>query len=297
MIAPEPLRQGNCRIRLEGQTKRRLVAPLALFVRITRTDISSQDGTPIELIPESSREWIITPGSAEYQIPALSAGFDGDSRLRLIVSSDPLSPDGKVVLLSDSGRIASALAQEEMGEERRKNSRRMVGSLTIHSVPLCGQSNFQSLDTTGSCLRAYLTIPAMLATLQITRAPWVERPLVTRKILSAIGVALAIDSYDPVERKAFPVAAQIGGFVQTLDDNRTGLLAYVGLAPTLPVLGTGGNTTSLGILAGIGLEYITNQNGPDEGVKPSAFLSFVVQVGQASPSIQSNAKASFGAGE
>src|SRR5262249_52809134 len=55
VIAPEPLKQGNCRIRLQGQTKRRLVAPLALFVRLTRTDITGQDGAPIDLLPESAR--------------------------------------------------------------------------------------------------------------------------------------------------------------------------------------------------------------------------------------------------
>lgn len=295
VIAPEPLKQGNCRIRLQGQTKRRLVAPLALYVRLTRTDIVGQDGAPVDLLPEASREWIITPSNPEFQLPPLSAGFDGDSRLRLVVSSDPLSADGKVVLLSDSGRIASALAHEDTGEDWRKGARRMVGSLTIHSVPLCGTSNFQTLESAGNCLRAYLTIPAMLATIQVTRAPWVEKPLITRRILSAIGVALAVDSYDPVERKAFPIAAQLGGFVQTLEDNRVGLLGYVGLAPTLPVLGEGGNTTSLGFLAGVGLEYITNQNGPDEGVKPAAFLSFVVQVGQANPATQGGSgKATFG---
>jgi hypothetical protein len=161
----------------------------------------------------------------------------------------------------------------------------MVGSVTIHSVPLCGESNFETLDAAGNCLRAYVTIPAMLATLQVTRAPWLERPLVTRSVLSAIGVAVAFDSYDPVERRAFPVAAQVGGFVQSLGDGKIGILGYLGVAPTIPVLGTGGNTTSFGFLAGIGLEYITNDTGPDEGLKPAAFLSVVVQVGQANPEV------------
>jgi hypothetical protein len=288
IIAPEPLRLGNCRIRLMGQVKRRLVAPLALHVSLTRTD-RTLNGAPIELLPEG--RWIITPSAAEFLIPPLSENFDGDSRLRLAVYSDPLSMDGKVVLLGDSGRVASSLRASEPSEPER--ARRLIGSVTIHSVPLCGESNFETLDAAGSCLRAYVTIPAMLATLQVTRAPWIERPLVTRSVLSAIGVAVAFDSYDPVERKAFPVAGQIGGFVQTLGDGRIGILSYLGIAPTIPVLGTGGNTTTFGFLAGLGLEYITNDTGPDEGLKPAAFLSVVVQVGQASPEMSLSGKASL----
>lgn len=135
----------------------------------------------------------------------------------------------------------------------------------------------------------------MLATLQVTRAPWLERPLVTRSVLSAIGVAVAFDSYDPVERRAFPVAGQVGGFVQSLGDGRIGILGYLGVAPTIPVLGTGGNTTSFGFLAGVGLEYITNDSGPDEGLKPAAFLSVVVQVGQANPEVSLAGKTSLSA--
>jgi hypothetical protein len=135
----------------------------------------------------------------------------------------------------------------------------------------------------------------MLATIQITRAPWVERPLITRTVLSAVGVALAFDSYDPVERTAFPIAGQVGGFVQNLGQDRIGLMGYVGVAPTLPILGEGGNTTSFGFLAGIGMSYITNANGPDEGFKPTAFLSAVVQVGQANPELSGQAFGSFSA--
>ena len=62
----------------------------------------------------------------------------------------------------------------------------------------------------------------MIATLQVTRAPWVERPIITRSILSAVGVAFALDSYDPVEREAFPIAFQVGGFVQDLGEERLG---------------------------------------------------------------------------
>ncbi|HZF49077.1 MAG TPA: hypothetical protein VE093_10540 [Polyangiaceae bacterium] len=290
IIAPEPLRLGNCRLQLVSQTKRRLVAPLSLWVSLSRTD-RTQNGAPIELLPDG--RWIITSGSAEFPIPPLAENFDGDSRLKLAVYSEPLSADGKVVLLSDAGRVASSLRSPEPIEPER--ARRLVGSVTIHSVPLCGEFNFETLDAAGNCLRAYVTIPAMLATLQVTRAPWLERPLVTRSVLSAIGVAVAFDSYNPVERKAFPVAGQVGGFVQSLGDGRIGILGYLGIAPTIPVLGTGGNTTSFGFLAGVGLEYITNEAGPDEGLKPAAFLSVVVQVGQASPEVSLSGKTSLSA--
>ncbi|WP_437949947.1 hypothetical protein WME98_03405 [Sorangium sp. So ce296] len=289
VISPAPLRLGNCRIRLTGQTKHRLVAPLALHVSLTRTD-QMRGGAPIELLRDGT--WIVTPSSAEFPLPPLADDFDGDARLRLAVYSDPLSPQGKVVLLSDAGRVASSLRSNEPGDPER--ARRLVGSVAIHSVPLCGEDNFETLDAAGNCFRAYLTVPAMLATLQVTRAPWVEKPLVTRSVLSAVGVALAIDRYDPVERRAFPVAAQVGGFVQTLGEGRVGLLGYVGVAPTVPILGSGGNTTSFGFLAGLGLEYITNEAGPDEGLKPAAFLSAVVQVGQAAPQVSTSGRASFG---
>jgi hypothetical protein len=296
VIAPEPLRLGNCRIRLTGQTKGRLVAPLALHVSLQRTD-KTTNGAPIELLPDG--KWIVTPSNAEFPIPPLSENFDGDSRLRLAVYSDPLSADGKVVLISDATRVAVTLRSNDGGEPER--ARRLIGSATIHSVPLCGETNFETLETAGSCLRAYVTVPAMLATLQITRAPWVEKPIFTRSVLSAVGLALAVDSYDPVQRRAFPIAGQVGGFVQSLGDGRIGLLAYVGIAPTIPVLGSGGNTTSVGLLAGIGIEYITNENGPDEGLKPAAFLSLVVQVGQASTSTSfggsASASGTFGAGQ
>ncbi|WP_437774878.1 hypothetical protein [Sorangium sp. So ce1097] len=289
VISPAPLRLGNCRIRLTGQTKHRLVAPLALHVSLKRTD-QLRGGAPIELLRDGT--WIVTPSNAEFPLPPLAEDFDGDARLRLAVYSDPLSPQGKVVLVSDAGRVASSLRSNEPGDPER--ARRLVGSVAIHSVPLCGEDNFETLDGAGSCFRAYLTVPAMLATLQITRAPWVEKPLVTRSVLSAVGVALAIDRYDPVERRAFPVAAQLGGFVQTLGEGRVGLLGYVGVAPTVPILGSGGNTTSFGFLAGLGLEYITNEAGPDEGLKPAAFVSAVVQVGQAAPQASSSRSASFG---
>jgi hypothetical protein len=98
-----------------------------------------------------------------------------------------------------------------------------------------------------------------------------------------------------VERRAFPIAGQVGGFIESLGDGRIGMLGYVGIAPTLPVLGSGGNTTSFGFLGGVGVEYITNEVGPDEGLKPAAFLGIVVQVGQANPSLSGSVKGSVSA--
>jgi hypothetical protein len=295
VIAPEPVLQGNCRLVMNAQTKYRLVAPLALHVTLVRTDKTTFDGKLVNLLPEDQSTWIVTANDAEFPLPPIrNEAFTGDSRLKLIVQSDPMNPNGKMVLVGDAGRVSSVLYNDDAGASDEL-ARRTVGSVTIHTVPLCGESNFETLEEAGSCIRAYLTVPAMLATIQITRAPWVERPLITRTVLSAVGVALAFDSYDPVERTAFPIAGQVGGFVQNLGQDRIGLMGYVGVAPTLPILGEGGNTTSFGFLAGIGMSYITNANGPDEGFKPTAFLSAVVQVGQANPELSGQAFGSFSA--
>ena len=287
IIAPEPLRQGNCRLQITGQLKRRLAAPLVLQVLITRTDIVQDNGTPVTL---HEAPWVLTPSSDYFPIPPLRANYDGESRIRVAIFSDPLSPNGKAVLLSDATKVASTPKSQASTADGILGARRLVGSVTIHSAPLCGESNFETLDAAGSCLRAYLTVPIMLASLQITRAPWVEKPLVSRQFLNSIGIALAIDSYDPVERRAFPVALQIGGFLQNLEQNRVGLLGYIGIAPTIPVLGEKGNTTSVGLLGGVGMSYIFNDVGPDEGIKPAAFVSIVVQVGQATPKLSAGAQ-------
>jgi hypothetical protein len=283
VIAPEPLFRGNCRVELRGQTKRRLIAPLAMRVKVIRTDKLLDNPVLIDV------PFIVTPSDHVFRIPPLDPSrFDGESRLRVEVYSDPQSTQGNVILLQDAGRVARG--PETLSDERWQ---RLIGSVTVHSAPLCGESNFETVEGAGSCLRGYFTVPAMLATLQVTRAPWLERPLVTRSILSAVGIAFAFDSYDPVERRAFPIAGQIGGFVQDLGDSRIGLLGYVGVAPTVPILGEGGNTTSIGLLGGVGAAYITSANGPDEGFKPAAFLSVVVQIGQASPQASSGG-AAFG---
>ena len=291
VIAPEPLRDGNCRIVWQSPLRARLTVPIALHVSLTRTDRQT-DGTPQNFIPEDRQTWIVTANDYTYTLPALTK-MDGDSRLKLHIQSDPLNPNGNAVLVGDAGRVASRRYNDDGGSSDDL-ARRTVGSVTMHTVPLCGESNFETLEESGSCIRAYLTIPAMLATLQITRAPWIEKPLITRDVLSAVGVALAFDSYDPVERAAFPIAGQVGGFVQNLGDDRIGLMAYTGIAPTLPILGEGGNTTTFGFLAGLGITYITSANGPDEGFKPTAFISVVVQVGQASPEMSASSQSTFG---
>lgn len=281
VIAPEALKLGNCRINLKMPKAARLVAPLAFHVSLVRTDADADSSGDLQA------EWLVNHTSLEYNIPHLVDGH-GEARLKLVVTSDPLSRSGGVILLADAPRVAGLEAASDL----QQAVRRPLGSLTIHSVPLCGSYNFESVESTGSCLRGYLTIPAMLGVFQITRAPWIEKPLITRNVLGAVGVAFAVDSYDPVERRAFPVAGQIGAFVEDLDDDHTGLMAYVGVAPTLPVLGEGGSTTTLGFLGGIGMAYIINSGGPDEGLKPTAFLAFVVQVGQANPTV--SGKANFG---
>lgn len=289
VISPEALREGNCRIEWTATNRGRLGVPLALRVQLIRTDVMGDKGEGVPLIAEEDGQWIVTANDYTYTLPALGDKINGNSRLKLIVQSDPFNVNGKVVLVGDAGRVAVMMHEREIVSalETRQAARRTIGSTTIHTVPLCGESNFETLEAAGSCIRGYLTIPAMLATLQITRAPWLEKPLITRSILSAVGVAFAFDSYDPVTRSAFPVAGQVGGFVQNLDESRIGLMAYAGVAPTLPILGEGGNTTSFGFLAGMGMSYITNSNGPDEGFKPTAFISVVVQVGQANPAMQS----------
>jgi hypothetical protein len=273
MISPDPLRQGQCTIRITAPWKQRLVAPLALHVSLTRTDKADSNG-PVELIRDGA--WIVTPTSATFSLPPLSEGFDGESRLRLSVSSDPASPRGSVILLSDA-------ASYRPDEADRDRARRTLGALVIHSVPLCGKGELELLEGKRRCARAYITIPTIIGMIQVTRIPGVERPLVTRNVLSAVGAALAVDGYDPIERKAFPIAGQVGGLFENLGDGKLGVLAYVGVAPTIPVLGSGGNTTSIGLLGGVGLAYVINEKGPDEGVKPAAFLSVLVSVGQASP--------------
>lgn len=278
VLAPEPLRNGNCRIEMRGQTKRRLVAPLALEIRITRTDKSQ--------LPTLLRKtWVVTPTDSVFRIPPLANSFDGESRLLVEVYSQPASPEGNMILLSDAARW-SRKNRDSNGAASSEQLKQLIGSVTVHTAPLCGDSNFETVAQAGSCFRGYFTVPAMLATLQLTRAPWVERPLITRTVLSAVGVAFAMDSYNPVERNAFPVALHVGGFVQDLGQSRIGLTSYLGVAPIVPILGEGGNTTSVGLLGGIGMTYVTQNNGPDEGFKPTAFLSVIVQVGQANPSLQ-----------
>ena len=283
VIGPEPLAQGNCRLEWRGKSKNRLAVPLALRVSLQRTD----KAVTKPLVEET---WVVTPSTGVFRLPQLQgkAEFDGESRYRLEVHTLPNSPHGRAILVSD---VATALSNGQ-ATGAPTDVGKLVGSVTIHSAPLCGDSNLELPRNVGSCFRFYFTVPAMLATLQLTRAPWLENPIVTREVLSSVGVAFAVDRYDPVERKAFPLALQLGGFVQKIGES-TALTPYVGLAPTIPFLGDGGNTTTIGLLGGLGMAYLTNTTGPDEGFKPTAFLSVVVQVGQVSPTGGSE-KSSFG---
>jgi hypothetical protein len=285
VIAPEPIKGGNCRLEYRSQTARRLIAPLALKVRVTRTDKIQQKG---EFLLDA--DWIITPTDTTFRIPKLAT--DGESRLLLEVYSNPESAAGNVVLFSDAGRYQRKGSRSQPPTEEQLM--RLLGSATIHTAPLCGEQNFETAAEAGKCLRGYFTVPAMLATLQVTRAPWLERPLITRSVLSAVGVAFAFDSYDPVARKAFPIAGHVGGFIEDLGDNRLGFTTYLGIAPTVPILGSGGNTTNIGLLGGLGMSYVTRNNGPDEGFKPTAFLSVIVQVGQVNPKMAETEGNHFG---
>src|SRR5690606_5257297 len=131
----------------------------------------------IALGPLLEASWIVTPTDSTFRLPPLGQRMDGESRLRIEVYSDPQSPNGNVVLLSDAGRIERVV--QSAGERSYKDAgealdlERLVGSVTVHTAPLCGETNFETAEGAGNCLRGYFTVPAMLATLQVTRAPWV----------------------------------------------------------------------------------------------------------------------------
>lgn len=72
-----------------------------------------------------------------------------------------------------------------------------------------------------------------------------------------------------------------------MGDGRIGMLGYVGVPPPSP---RQRREHHLGFLGGVGVSYITNEVGPDEGLKPAAFLGIVVQVGQANPALSGSAK-------
>ena len=60
----------------------------------------------------------------------------------------------------------------------------------------------------------------------------------------------------------------------------TEFLAYVGLTPSLPILGKGGSTTSLGVMIAGGGTHVMDSHGPNEGFKPAAFISLVLGAGE-----------------
>lgn len=287
VIAPEPLMMGNCRLMLTGPNKGRLQAPLALWVTIERMD----KGTPEPLL---QREWVVTQRSSTFSIPPMRGdNFEPESRLRIRISSDPFSTNGKVMLLADASRVWPAVRlrpASNTGEFRRE-----ITAATLISAPLCGGWNVETTEKAGNCLRVYVTMPILLASFQVTRAPWKETAIAEPRIPAGIGLALAFDSYNPVKQRPFPLAMQLGGLYQKLSENKTGLMAYVGVTPSLPILGKGGATTSLGIMVAGGATYVMDSHGPNEGFKPAAFVSLVLGAGEFTFGGSSSASVSAGA--
>ncbi len=272
VIGPEPLRTGRCRIVFDSPRISRLSgAPLLLHVTLERVDVAADAGNR-GLVHAS---WLVSPGPGRsFVLPPLGA-IEGDSRLRLTVSSDPAGASGKAIVFTDALRgVKHATGTTASG------FRRDIASSTITTAALCGGWDFRTIEETGSCFRAYITVPVMLATFQMTRAPWEEKPIIDPSVPGGIGVALAFDRYDPAKQQAFPLSLQIGGAFEKLTDSKNGILAYVGLMPSLPVLGKGGTTTSIGLLAGLGLTYIMDSAGPNEGFKPALFVAVVIGTGQ-----------------
>jgi hypothetical protein len=292
VVAPEPLMMGNCRLMLTGPAKGRLQAPMALYVVIERMDKGTTE-------PLMQKEWVVTQRSSIMNLPPLRGdNFDPESRLRIRISSDPFSTNGKVMLLADAARVWPAVRlrpSSNTGEFRRE-----IAESTIISAPLCGGWNIETSEKVGNCLRAYVTMPVLLASFQVTRSPWKETPIAEPRLPAGIGLALAIDSYNPVKQRPFPLAVQLGGLYQSLSDSKTGIMAYLGIAPSFPVLGKGGSTTSIGILLAGGTTYVMDKHGPNEGFKPAAFISLVLGAGEltfkGAPSADLSAAGSISAG-
>lgn len=271
VIRPEALRSGRCRVVLHSPSAGELTtAPLLLHVSVERVDLPAETAGR-QLV---DARWIISGDGSEFVLPQLTS-LDGEARLRLTVSSDPADPTGSAILFSDAVRGVRAWQGSDAAGFRRD-----IATASITTAPLCGDWDFRRMDEVGSCLRAYVTVPVMLATFQITRAPWVEKPIADPSVPGGIGVALAIDSYNPAKQQAFPLALQFGGAFQRLTSSKNGILTYVGINPSLPVLGSGNTTTTIGLLLGGGVTYIMDSAGPNEGFKPAAFAAIVVGTGQ-----------------
>jgi len=181
-----------------------------------------------------------------------------------------------VVLLADAARVWPVL-RDRQGEA--KDYRREIAAGTIISAPLCGGWQLETTEQVGNCLRAYVTLPLMIASFQVTRAPWKETTIAEPRVPAGIGLALAIDSYNPVRQQPFPLAVHLGALYQNLTDSKTGIMTYVGLAPQMPVLGKGGTTTSIGLVLGGGVTYVMDKHGPNEGFKPAAFIALMFGAG------------------
>ncbi len=271
VIRPDPLQKGMCRVVINTPLLPRFVsAPLLLHVTVERIDLPAEAQNR-KLVDDP---WLVVNGPGrEFVIPHLP--IDGDSRLRLIVSSDPADGSGTAILFTDALRgVHPWQGAESVG------FRRDIASASVTTAALCGSWEFEPLGKVGSCLRAYVTIPIMLANFQVTRAPWIEKPILDPSVPGGIGVALAVDSYNPGKQEAFPLSVQLGGAFQRLTASKNGILTYLGIMPSLPVLGSGGTTTSIGLLLGGGVTYVIDSAGPNEGFKPAAFGAVVIGTGQ-----------------
>jgi len=266
----------------------RIEAPLALRVRLFRTDVVD-DRTPEErqkgMRPPGELfdvDWIVSSTSTALRLPPVGRALLGEGRLRLTITADPVVAGNAVVFFSDAAKASRAIRAAKAGipDLYAGALRRTLASTSIYSAPLCGGWQLETVEEVGNCIRGYLTIPIVLGSVSATRMPGQESTLTEVRTLGLVGMALNIDSYDPVEQRAFPLALQLGVGYQQLTDYKRGVVSYLGLAPTLPVLGEGGVTTRVGLLAGGGMTYIFDDYGPNEGFKPSAFAGLMVQVGQ-----------------
>jgi hypothetical protein len=268
VVSPMPLLTGRCRIRLLGDLpKRARTATLALRVILQFTD-------HLPLPNEFPANTVFRISERSVVLPAVPIGEE--TRLRVSVVSDPANPMSTAVLLSDAVRYPQSADQ---GAVDPVPFMRTIAASTILAAPLCGPEKPVPLEQATSCLRVYVTVPLTVVSAQITRAPWVESPLVTANALPAIGAALAGDLFDPNRQRPFPLSLQLGIQYERLTSSKNGVTGYIGIEPRLPVLTQGHWTASIGLLAGVGTTYVIDSAGPNEGFKPTAFLAVVSEFG------------------
>jgi hypothetical protein len=269
VVSPLPLLTGRCRVRLLGDLpKRARTATLALRVILQDTDrLPGLNEVPPSTVFRISERSVVLP----------TPRIGEEARLRVSVVSDPANPMSTAVLLSDAARFPQNADQPTQIDSIP--FMRTIAAATILSAPLCGPEKPVPLEQAASCLRVYVTVPLTIGSAQITRAPWVESPLVTANALPAIGAALAGDVFDPGRQRAFPLSLQLGIQYERITSSKTGVTGYFGIEPRLPVLTQGRWTASIGLLAGVGTTYVIDSSGPHEGFKPTAFVAVVSEFG------------------